>query len=245
MNGTRASRCTYEAPAEVCCRGRHLVVVFTMHVLFDLDGTLTDSREGIIACFQHALAELGWPVPPASELMSCLGPPLAGCFASLLHTDDPGTIERAVASYRARYEHRGIYENRVFPGIVEALTGLSRAGHQLYVVTAKPSAYAGRILAHFRLDAFFRGVYGPDLAARRFHKGSLVQAALSENGLTAESAVMIGDRADDINAARQNSIRSLGVTWGYGSREELEAAGAHALVDTPAELADHIVTEPR
>ena len=209
-----------------------------MHLLFDLDGTLTDSRTGIVRCYQHALSELGREIPRDSEFTPYVGPPLATCFAGLLKTDDSTTIERAIEIYRKRFERLGIFENVLYPGIGEALGALSGAAHTLYVVTAKPVAYASRILESFAIGKFFRAVYGPDLADRRFSKGSLVRTALKVNEITCQSAFVVGDRADDIDGAQENGIRSIGVTWGYGSREEL--AGANALVDSAAELVEYI-----
>lgn len=211
-----------------------------MHVLFDLDGTLTDSRQGIVRSYQHALLELGFDVPADRELTPYVGPPLATCFSKLLQTDDAATIERAVASYRKRYEQQGIFENALYPGIADTLVALSDAAHTLYVVTAKPATYANRIVEHFGLAKLFRAVYGPELADRQFSKRSLIHTALKANALRCQSALMIGDRADDIAGARENGVRSMGATWGYGSREELETAGADMLVDTPLELVGFI-----
>lgn len=211
-----------------------------MHVLFDLDGTLTDSRDGIVRCYQHALAELGREVPSGRELMPYVGPPLASCFAALLQTDDEATIEQAITSYRHRFDRQGIFENALYSGIVEALSALSRTAHPLYVVTSKPAAYANRILEYFAIAKFFRAVYGPELSDRRFSKAWLVRTALNANGIMRQSAFIVGDRADDIAAARQNGVRSIGVTWGYGSRQELETAGADALAESAAELVEYI-----
>ena len=215
-----------------------------MHVLFDLDGTLTDSREGIARCYQHALTELERPVPPASALSGFVGPPLASCFKALLNTDDPTLIERAVASYRQRFEIVGMFENVLYPGILDALRVLSGASHQLYVVTAKPMPYANSILKHFGIAGFFQAVYGPDLGQRYFAKGSLVETAVKTSGIVAQAACLVGDRADDIIAATSNSLRSIGVTWGYGGREELTAAGPDALVDSAIELVNYIQSIP-
>src|ERR687892_317008 len=102
-----------------------------MHVFFDLDGTLTDSRPGIVRCYQHALSELGREIPSEHELTPYVGPPLASCLAALLQTDDIATIDRAIACYRNRFERQGIFENALYPGVVEALSALSEAGHRL------------------------------------------------------------------------------------------------------------------
>ena len=215
-----------------------------MHILFDLDGTLTDSREGIARCYQHALVELGCPAPAVSALTKYVGPPLASCFQKLLQTDDPITIERAVMSYRRRFEERGMFENELYPGIRDALEVLSDSSHQLYVVTAKPRAYANTILKHFGIDRFFQAVYGPDFGQRYFTKGSLVETALKLSGIAAQAACLIGDRADDIAAATDNRLRAIGVTWGYGGREELTLAGADALVGSAIELVNYIQSIP-
>jgi phosphoglycolate phosphatase len=122
-----------------------------MHVFFDLDGTLTDSRPGIVRSFQHALSELGQTLPSDHELTPYVGPPLARCFAELLQTADTATIEQAIACYRRRYEREGILENALYPGIVEALSVLAESGHRLYVVTSKPATYANWILEHSTL----------------------------------------------------------------------------------------------
>jgi phosphoglycolate phosphatase len=210
-----------------------------MHLLFDLDGTLTDSREGIVRCYQHALLELGRPVPPAPALTACVGPPLAACFRELLQTDDPLTIERAVASYRRRFEERGMFENVLCPGIAEALATLADTGHRLAVVTAKPAVYATRILKHFAIDGFFQTVHGPEMTQRFFDKASLVEAARATSGLP-DTCCVIGDRADDVAAAKDNNLHAVGVTWGYGGRDELMRAGADALVDSAPDLVDYI-----
>jgi phosphoglycolate phosphatase len=214
-----------------------------MHIFFDLDGTLTDSRPGIVGCYQHALSDLGRPIPSERELTPYVGPPLARCFAALLQTEDTATIEQAIACYRKRYEQQGIFENTLYPGIVDALSVLSETGYRLYVVTSKPTAYAHRVLEHFAIAAFFQAVYGPELADRVFSKASVIYRALKEHGITREYALVVGDRGDDIAAARQNGLHSIGVTWGYGGRQELETAGASLLADSSAELIACITRE--
>jgi phosphoglycolate phosphatase len=213
-----------------------------MHLLFDLDGTLTDSREGIIRCYQHALGELGRVVPPASDLTAFVGPPLASCFRSLLQTDDRDTIEEAVASYRRRFEERGMFENALYPGIAGALAALAGEGHQLYVVTAKPAVYATRILKHFAIDAFFQAVYGPEMGQRYFDKAALVEVALKTSGILPAAACMTGDRSDDVAAAKENGVHAIGVTWGYGGRDELTRSGADVLVDSAEEFVRYVRT---
>jgi phosphoglycolate phosphatase len=194
------------------------------NLFFDLDGTLTDPREGITRCMQHALLAVGRAAPPASALLHLVGPPLHSSFASLLGTANEALIERAIAAYRERFEFIGIFENRVQPGIAEALRTLSTCGHRLEVVSAKPTAYTRRILTHFNIRAPFDGVYGPSLTDRSYNKAILIRRALRAVACAPGVAVMIGDRADDILGARQNGIRSIAVLWGFGSQAELEAA---------------------
>ena len=207
-----------------------------MHLLFDLDGTITDSREGIVRCFQHALGALGADVPGESELASYIGSPLsiAECFTELLQTADTMIIERAVTAYRIRFEHIGMFENVLYPGAKDALLTLSSNGSRLHVVTAKPAVYAWRILRHFEIETLFTSLQGPELTTRQFTKASLIRQALVDSHATPDEMTMIGDRAADVAAARQNAVRSIGVTWGYGERHEF--AEADHVVESWSEL---------
>ncbi len=210
------------------------------YLFFDLDGTLTDSRPGIVASYRHAMAVLGREAPADAELTRYVGPPLGECLAVLLQTGDAALVERAIAAYRSRFERVGMFENALYPGVDEAIAALARSGRDLFVVTAKPAPYARRILEHFGIAGFFRRVHGPQLGDRRHTKATLVRALLASTGIAPDSAVMIGDRADDVVGARENGLGAVAVTWGYGCRDELEAAGADALVDSTAGLLDYI-----
>ena len=187
-----------------------------MHLLSDLDGTITDSRNGIVRCFQHALNEMACEPADDSTLAPYIGSPLpiGECFAELLGTTDVPTIERAVAAYRRRFERVGMFENALYPGVVEALAALDAAGHTLHVVTAKPAVYARRILHHFGIAPFFASVQGPELGDRDVTKADLVRRCLVHNRVPSTDAVVIGDRGADIIGARRNTVRSIGVTWG-------------------------------
>ena len=175
-------------------------------------------------------------MPPDAALTRLVGPPIETVSPSLLGTDEPATIERAIASYRGRFEAVGMFENTLYPGIADALASFDRLGIPMLVVTSKPAPYARRIVEHFGIAGFFRGVQGPDLGERGYTKATLVRAALASLGIGASAAPMIGDRVDDVGGAKENGTLVIGVTWGYGGREELEAAGADAIVDSPAEL---------
>ena len=211
-----------------------------MRLLFDLDGTLTDSRLGVTRCIQHALIEAGRAAPPIEALTRYVGPPLLGTFATLLETSERDRIEAAIGAYRRRFERVGLFENSLYAGIAEMLGPLDAAGHELRVVTVKPRPYARRILEHFGIADRFRGVHGPDLDARDYSKASLIHEVCLTAPLADGSALMIGDRAEDVHGARSNGIGSVAVTWGYGDPAELAAARPDCLVASSSELVDYI-----
>ena len=185
-----------------------------MHLFFDLDGTLTDSAPGIVRCFAHALGRLGVDVEELPRQV-CVGPALPVAFEMLLDSDDPQVIERAVTVYRERFETTGMFENSLYPGVRKTLTALQSNGHRMRVVTVKPKPYAIRILQHFEIDGFFQAVHGPTLQDRTHNKASLVEDAVRE--VASNHAVMIGDRAEDVRAAKANGISSIAARWGYGT----------------------------
>jgi phosphoglycolate phosphatase len=206
-------------------------------LLFDLDGTLTDSRSGIVRCMKHALDRLGAPCAADDVLASFIGPPLRGAFATLLATSDRSLIERAIALYREEYGERGLFESEVYTGVAQMLDQACELASAAFVATAKLKIYADRIVRRLGLERYFAGVYGPDLSGRLDDKADLLAHLLASENVSPERAVMIGDRAGDIVSARAHRIRSIGVLWGYGSESELKNAGADALCGAPAELA--------
>ena len=203
-------------------------------VFFDLDGTLTDPKVGITRCILHALGELGVAAPHADDLTWCIGPPLLESFKSMLGDDALAGV--ALKHYRARFSEIGLYENRLYDGVAEALRGLSGGGVSLFVATSKPQVYARRIVDHFGLAACFEDVFGPTLQGERVRKTDLLRWALKESAVKAGAAVMVGDRSHDIVGATDNGMLAAGVLYGYGSREELEGAGAQLLVSSPDEF---------
>jgi phosphoglycolate phosphatase len=204
-------------------------------LLFDLDGTLTDSRRGIVACIRHALVRMGTNAETDDRaLRECLGPPLRVSFARLLDTDDAAVVDRAIACYRERFDDIGWRENDVYPGIADMLAALTARGHRMLVCTSKPAVYARRIVAHFGLGDAFAAIYGPELDGALDDKRDLLAHLLRQEKLEPERSQMIGDRHHDVRAARANRTAAIGVLWGYGSREEL--ADADRLVATPQEL---------
>jgi phosphoglycolate phosphatase len=211
-----------------------------MHLLFDLDGTLTDSREGVVRCIRHALLELGCSSVPVADLTKYVGPPLPASFATLLDTSDPARIDLAIAAYRRRFEQVGIFENGLYPGMEKALAELGASGHKLCIVTAKPRVYARQILERFNLGHRFRAVYGPELEHRQYSKESLIREACVRENIVSDRAIVIGDRAEDILGARRNGLRSVAVTWGYGEQEELDAAEPDGFARSSKELVEYI-----
>jgi phosphoglycolate phosphatase len=207
-----------------------------MNVLFDLDGTLTNPRSGFVRCVGHALNRLGRPVPDDDDLATFIGPPLEHTMRELLGAAHADLVGQAVAYYRERYGRDGIFENHLYPGISVALRELQGAGATLFVATSKPRVFATRITDHFGLTPRFRCVYGSELDGTRSVKADLVRHIIDVEDLEPATTVMVGDREHDIHGAKRNQLRSIGVLWGYGSREELEAAGADALCQEPVEL---------
>jgi phosphoglycolate phosphatase len=210
-------------------------------ILFDLDGTLTDPREGITKCIAHALERMGVEPPPPEALTFAIGPPLRASLARLIGTDSREAVERAIAHYRERFADVGLYENAPYEGIADALAALRDAGHVLYVATSKPRVYAERIVAHFGLHAHFEAVHGCELDGTREDKRDLLAHLFPSCGLDPARAVMIGDRGVDMAAARHHGARALGALWGYGSRQELLEAGAQALLAGPGRIPAEII----
>lgn len=203
-------------------------------LLFDLDGTLTDPREGITRCLRHALEAVGAVVPHEDELVRWIGPPLHHAFRQYL--GDGAVVSRAVEAYRGRFAERGLFENQLYPGVPEALAQLRQSGWTLFLATSKPAVFARKILEHFGLAPHFAGVYGSELSGERSDKAELIAHLLAAEGVGSAAATMIGDRAYDVVGARRNGVRALGVLWGYGSLSELSDAGAEAVFASISEL---------
>jgi phosphoglycolate phosphatase len=210
-------------------------------VLFDLDGTLTDPKPGICGSIAYALAKLGHAAPSHDDLEWCIGPPLVGSFAQLLATQDAAVLSTAVSYYRERFSAGGLFENRVYDGIPESLASLREEGIPLFVATSKPKVFADRIVERFGLAPYFRSVYGSELDGTRCDKGEVIGHALASEGLAGKSVLMIGDREHDVIGAAKWGIPCIGVTYGYGSAEELTSAGAFSLCDSPEQLVDAIL----
>ena len=211
-------------------------MALNMNLLFDLDGTLTDPFLGISRCIAYAFERLSRQMPIQENLRKYIGPPLRESFATLLSTDDPLLIEKALAFYRERYSDIGLYENDVYTDIPEALEVLQAQGHTLYVATSKPELYAKRIIDHFNLQHYFKNIYGCELDGTRGDKTSLIAYILQTEAIEPSGTLMVGDREHDMIGANENDVRSVGVLWGYGDVDELEASGAHAIIKAPRDL---------
>jgi phosphoglycolate phosphatase len=208
----------------------------TRSLFFDLDGTLMDPRDGITRCIRHALDGLQIPAPTDGELTGWIGPPLHESFRDLLGPDRGDLVAQAISLYRERFGTVGMFENALYPGVLEGLVALADAGQKLFVVTSKPTCFAQPILQHFDLWRFFSGVYGSELSGERSDKTDLISYVLRTEGLQPNDAVMIGDRAHDMRGARRNDVTGIGVLWGYGSREELTEAGASHVYTSVSEM---------
>jgi len=207
-----------------------------MHLFFDLDGTLTDPFVGITRCIQHALRLLDREAPPADELRWCIGPPLRSSFLSLLGTTDHRLASEALEIYRERFGKVGLFENELYPGIIDCLRALSEQGHMLSVVTSKPTLFATRIIDHFELTDHFVAIDGSELDGTRSDKSCLIAHVLERDHLDVADVIMIGDRRHDMIGAAANGVPGIGVLWGYGSIDELRGAGAAKCVKEPALL---------
>ncbi len=191
------------------------------YVFWDLDGTLTDSAPGILNSCEYALSRMGVLVP-RKELYTFIGPPLLESFSRILGSDEKG--RRATALYREYFSEKGLFENSVYPGVPETLAGIASAGIKNVLTTAKPLVYARRILEHFSLSRYFHLLGGADLDGPLHSKQDVLADNLKRLGCDRASVLMVGDRSDDIDAARSLSVASCGVLYGYASPGELDKA---------------------
>jgi phosphoglycolate phosphatase len=205
-------------------------------VLLDLDGTLIDSQPGIQASCLAALRALGHQPVETPDLTGMIGPPIEDIMQILLRPYGDDRIGHAVAAYRAHYGESGLLGSVPYPGIGHALDQMKRSGLRLFLATSKREVFARRILEHLKFTTYFDSIHGSVPGGALDHKPELLAHVVSEHGLSPTHCVMVGDRRHDISGAHAVGLRGLGVLWGYGSRAELETAGADGLVETPGEL---------
>ena len=202
-------------------------------ILFDLDGTLTDSGEGIINCAEFALRHFGIPVPARDTMRVFVGPPLSDTF---MHFGVPESqVQEAIEVYRSRYIPVGKYENALYPGIYQVLEALHRDGFKLYVATSKPEAMSIEILEHFEIAKFFDRICGASMDSSRSTKDEVI-AYLLEEVRPDGNLIMVGDTKYDVLGAAVHKLPTIGVSWGYGTVEDLMEAGAASIAHSPVEL---------
>lgn len=212
-------------------------------ILFDLDGTLTNPKEGITQSVVYALSYFGIDVPDRNALCRFIGPPLVYSFMEYYGMDRE-QADTAIAKYRERFSVKGLYENELYPGVLEMLSLLKNKGMKLVLATSKPTVFAVRILEYFKLTAYFDFIAGAELDGSRDKKGDVIRYALEQAGVADGNAVlMVGDRLHDIEGAKENGLDAMGVLYGFGSREELEAAGADYIAQTVAEIPSIILCQ--
>ena len=202
-------------------------------ILFDLDGTLTDSGEGILNCATVTLEHFGLPVPPRDEMRVFVGPPLRDTFFKYGVPAD--RLDEAVAVYRKRYVPIGMFENHPYPGIEELLKKLIAQGHKLYVATSKPEWMSIEILTKFGLSSYFTIIAGSTMDGVRDAKADVIAYLLQQTG-DIENAIMVGDTAFDVIGASAHGIPTIGVSWGYGTVESMVSAGAAGIAHSMEEL---------
>jgi phosphoglycolate phosphatase len=206
------------------------------YILFDLDGTITNPKEGITKSIQYALKHMGIEVEDLDSLCRHIGPPLKDGFKEFWGFNEE-EAELGLIKYREYFTVTGIYQNLEYDGVKEMLEELKEAGSSLILATSKPEKYAKIILEHFDLLQYFSSVCGSTMDGSRSKKGDVIQYALKKNGITTlEEVIMIGDRYHDIVGAVENNIASIGVLYGFGDREELANAGADYIAESVTDL---------
>ena len=209
-------------------------------ILFDLDGTLTDSGEGIINCATLALEHFGLPVPSREEMGVFVGPPLDQTFIKF--GVPAGKAQEAIEVFRSRYRTVGKFENFPYPGIRETLQTLKEQGHRLFVATSKPEVLANEVLEHFDLARYFEIICGASLDRSRSEKAAVIAYLLEQVG-GAGNTIMVGDTAFDVIGAAAHGIPAIGVAWGYGKVQDMVDAGAAAIAHSMEELEQLLTVE--
>lgn len=211
-------------------------IVKKKYILFDLDGTLTDSQEGIVNSIEYMLEAYGIRVEDRSQLRPWLGPPLKDSLMKYYGFDRKTALE-GVDKYREYFDRKGIFENKVYPGVETMLSQLKERGCELYVATSKPETAAVRIMEHFGLSRYFTYVGGATLDDSRTKKGDVLRYVLGIIGDVDKSQIiMVGDRENDVMGAKENGVEVIGVLYGYGTRQELCEAGADYIAETAEDI---------
>lgn len=207
-------------------------------ILFDLDGTLTDSGEGIINCVIYTLERFGLPIPPRDSLRYFVGPPLHESFVKQGVPADQA--EEAVAVYRERYVPTGMFENTPYDGVRELLEKLNANGYTLYVASSKPEWMCVKILEHFDLAKYFKMICGATMDTSRTNKEAVIEYLIQKNSRS-DNMIMVGDTKFDVLGAKAHGIPCIGVSWGYGAVEEMREAGAAFVADSMEQLKEYLL----
>ncbi|HEL1767964.1 TPA: HAD family hydrolase [Streptococcus suis] len=210
-------------------------------ILFDLDGTLTDSGQGILNSVAYALEKMGIEEPDPANLNRFIGPPLYESF-SRFYQLSPEDTQSAVDAFRVYFKEKGMFENQLYPGIIPLLEELRTAGKTLVIATSKPEIFAKQILEHFGIAHYFDVIAGASLDSSRISKADVIGYAINQLEAFPKHAVMIGDREHDIEGARMHQLPAIGVLYGYGSKQEFEKAGATMIVETVQDLKKVLLT---
>ncbi|CYV24885.1 TPA: HAD family hydrolase [Streptococcus suis] len=210
-------------------------------ILFDLDGTLTDSGQGILNSVAYALEKMGIEEPDTANLNRFIGPPLYESF-SRFYQLSPEDTQSAVDAFRVYFKEKGMFENQLYPGIIPLLEELRTAGKTLVIATSKPEIFAKQILEHFGIAHYFDVIAGASLDSSRISKADVIGYAINQLEAFPKHAVMIGDREHDIEGARRHQLPAIGVLYGYGNKQEFEKAGATMIVETVQDLKRVLLT---
>lgn len=208
-------------------------------ILFDLDGTLTDSGEGITKSVQYALERIGKPEPDLQKLRVFVGPPLIEQFEEYAGIDEE-TARRAVEIYRERYAPIGIYENELYPGIEDMLAGLKKRGYKIGIASSKPENFVKIVAEYFHIESYFDEIVGSEPDGGRTNKTEVIEEALRRMGLLnhKDQVIMVGDKEHDVFGARRAGLECIAVSYGYGTKEELENARPLKIVNSAEEILD-------
>lgn len=209
------------------------------NVLFDLDGTVIDPKLGIIKSIHFALEQMGIVPDSLGSLDWCIGPPLLKSFEKIF--DHQLKAQEAVDFFRRRYAVQGLTECHVYEGIIPILQALKDHSKKVYIATSKPHSYALQIIRNLGLDIYFTAIYGSELDGTNSEKSHLISHVLRSENLDPTECIMIGDREHDIFGSQLNRVKAVGVSWGYGSRQELTQAGAERIFSDPTELCNYLL----
>lgn len=206
------------------------------YILFDLDGTITNSAEGIINCVRYALQKMKWQEPSLKVLHRFIGPPLVDAFMDYCGMDKV-EAEKAVANYRERYKDIGVFECSLYDEIEGVLKTLKYANKTIILATAKPLVFAKKVIEHFSLSQYFSDLVGAEIGGTLLHKHQIIDEVIKRFNITDRSkAIMVGDREQDISGAKMFSLDSIGVKYGFAEPNELEDAGATYIAETPSDI---------